>query len=163
MSAHGCAEDRLAISDVLTDYCRMLDRMDLVALAALFTEDCEVVFGPDPRLRAQGRDALRASMARMWRWQRTAHHLANLRVWFDGDRNARAESYVHAWHERPDGETAEIFGIYRDRLVLTEDGWRIVRREMSMNGAQGAFRVPIPQAERAKPPPGWQPPEGLDD
>lgn len=163
MSASGRVEDHLAIGDVLADYCRMLDRMDLVELASLFTTDCEVVFGPDPRLRALGREELARSMGRMWRWRRTAHHLSNLRVWFDGDRAARVESYVHAWHEAQDGATAEVFGIYRDRVVLTEEGWRIARREMAMNGAQGAFRVPVPPAERTEPPPGWQAPEGLDD
>ena len=57
--------DRHAVEEVLVDYCRHLDRMDLDALAALFTEDCRVVFGPDPNLRAEGRAALRQSMARM--------------------------------------------------------------------------------------------------
>jgi hypothetical protein len=98
----------------------------------------------------------------MWRWRRTAHHLSNVRVWFDGAEAARAESYVHAWHEAQDGATAEIFGLYKDMLIRTGTGWRIARREMAMNGAQGAFRVPVPQADRAQPPPDWTPPEGLD-
>ncbi len=155
--------DRREIEDVLVDYCRMLDRMDLEGLSRLFTADCEVIFGPDPRLCASGRDDLRRSMERMWRWQRTAHHLSNVRVWPKGADAARVESCVHAWHEAPDGTTAEVFGIYRDRLVRAHGNWRIARREMAMNGSQGAFRVQIPQAERAAPPQGWVPPEGLDD
>lgn len=154
--------DRHGIEDVLVDYCRMLDRMDLEGLSRLFTADCEVIFGPDPRLRASGRDSLRRSMERMWRWRRTAHHLSNVRVWSDGTEAARAESYVHAWHEAPDGTTAEVFGIYRDRLARSHGDWRIARREMTMNGSQGAFRVQIPQAERAAPPLSWVPPKGLD-
>ena len=154
--------DRHAVEEVLVDYCRHLDRMDLDALAALFTDDCSVVFGPDPNLRAEGRAALRQSMARMWRWRRTAHHLSTLRIWEDGADAVRTESYVHAWHEAQDGASAEVFGIYRDRLVRTAEGWRIAHREMAMNGAKGAFRLPIPQAGRAAPPPGWIPPEGLD-
>ena len=155
-------EDRREIEEVLIDYCRFLDRMDLDALGDLFSEDCEVSFGPDPRLRAKGRKDLIGSMTRMWRWRRTAHHLSNVRVWFEGAEAARAESYVHAWHEAQDGKTAEIFGLYKDMLIRTGTGWRIRRREMAMNGAQGAFRVPIPQADRAEPPPDWTPPEGLD-
>ena len=155
--------DLQAIEDVLVDYCRALDRMDLEALAALFAEDCEVTFGPDPLLKASGREELRRSMTRMWRWRRTAHHLSNVRIWFDGADAARAESYVHAWHEAEDRGTAEVFGIYLDELVRSHDGWRIKRREMAMNGAQGAFRVRIPKADRNKPPPDWTPPEGLDD
>lgn len=101
-------------------------------------------------------------MARMWRWRRTAHHLANVRVWFEGADAARAESAVHAWHEAADGATAEVFGLYRDRLIRGDDGWRIARREMVQNASRGAFRVPVPPAERAPPPPDWTPPEGLD-
>ena len=154
--------DRHEVEEVLVDYCRMLDRMDLEGLSRLFTTDCEVIFGPDSRLRATGRENLRRSMERMWRWRRTAHHLSNVRIWSDGEDAARAESYVHAWHEAPDGTTAEVFGIYRDRLVRVCGAWRIARREMAMNGSQGTFRVQIPQAERALPPPDWVPPKGLD-
>ena len=62
-----------AVENVLYDYCRHLDTMDLLSLAALFTEDCYVVYGADDRLRARGRQALEISLARMWRWRRTAH------------------------------------------------------------------------------------------
>ncbi|MFO6463359.1 nuclear transport factor 2 family protein [Jannaschia sp. KMU-145] len=154
--------DRAAIRDVLADYCRALDRMDLAALAALFTRDCEVAFGPDPRLTARGRDDLERSMARMWRWRRTAHHLGQVRIWFDGPDHARAESYVLAWHETSDGRPAVLHGVYRDRLRRTDEGWRLSHRAMEMNAAEGAFHVPIPPVERALPPKGWCAPEGLD-
>lgn len=156
------AEDRLAIHDLLTDYCLHLDRMDLAALARLFTADCEVIYGPDPHLTARGAAALETSLARMWRWQRTAHHLSNIRLWPDGPDRALSESYVMAWHERPDGTTATVFGRYLDRLSRTPDGWRIAQRRMEMNGADAGFGVAIPQAPRHPPPPGWTAPPGLD-
>ena len=155
-------DDRFAIHDLLVDYCLHLDRMDLAALARLFTPDCIVVYGPDPSLMARGPAALQASLARMWRWTRTSHHLSNLRIWLDGPGKARSESYVTAWHERPDGATATIYGRYLDRLVRTPDGWRIAERRMQMNGADAGFRVAIPQAPRHPPPDGWVAPAGLD-
>ncbi|MEZ5905207.1 MAG: nuclear transport factor 2 family protein [Geminicoccaceae bacterium] len=154
--------DRRQIEDLLVDYCRHLDRMELDALAALFTTDCRVTYGAEPRLAAVGREALARSLARMWRWRRTAHHLANVRVWLDRADTARAESYVHARHERPDGGTATVLGRYLDHLMRTPEGWRIAERRMDMNGADAAFRVAIPQAPRHPPPPGWRAPEGLD-
>ena len=154
---------RQAIEDRLIDYCLHLDAMDLDALVQNFTEDCQVTYGPDPRLEAHGREALKTSLARMWRWRRTAHHLSNLRVWFNGPDRASAESAVWAWHEAQDGSQAEIYGIYRDSLIHSEDGWLIHQRNMSMRGASETFRVPIPQAHRQPPPPGWTPPEGLDE
>ena len=153
--------DTATITAALTDYCRYLDRMDLEALGALFTLDARVIYGLDPRLAAEGRDALIASLARMWRWTRTAHHLANVRVWVEGD-TARAESAVHAWHEATDGSVAEVFGLYHDRLVREGVGWLIAERRMEMQGSRGSFRVKIPSAHRAPPPPGWTRPEGLD-
>ncbi len=154
--------DQRRIEDLLVDYCRYLDRMALDDLADLFTADCRVTYGPDPRLAAVGREELAKSLARMWRWRRTAHHLANVRIWRDSADAARAESYVHAWHERPDGATAVVFGRYLDQLRRTEEGWRIAERRMDMNGADAAFKVAIPQAPRHAPPPGWEAPEGLD-
>jgi ketosteroid isomerase-like protein len=155
-------EDRFAIEDLLVDYCLHLDRMDLAALAALFTPDCRVIYGPDPRLMAEGAPALAASLARMWRWTRTAHHLSNVRIRAEGAEDARAESCVLAWHERPDGTTATIHGRYLDRLRRTPQGWRIAERRMEMNGADAGFRVGIPPAPRHPPPEGWSAPEGLD-
>ena len=155
-------QDRADIEDVLVDYCRHLDRMDLPALAQLFTPDCRVIYGPDPHLMAEGQAALAASLARMWRWTRTAHHMANVRVWFDTTDSAHSESYVHAWHERPDGSTATIFGRYLDQFARTQQGWRISERRMEMNGADAGFRVAIPQAPRCLPPAGWVAPAGLD-
>lgn len=155
-------EDRFAIHDLLVDYCLHLDRMDLAALARLFTADCVVVYGPDPNLTAQGAQALQASLARMWRWTRTAHHLSNVRIWPGGIGSAGAESYVTAWHERSDGSTATVYGRYLDRLTRTPHGWRISERRMEMNGADAGFRVAIPQAPRHSPPDGWAAPAGLD-
>lgn len=149
------------IEALLVDYCRYLDTMDLAALGALFSEECTVVYGPDPRLAAQGREALQASLSRMWRWERTAHHLSNVRIWFDGAASARAESAVWAWHLAPNGEEAQVFGIYHDRLEKTGGRWLIWERRMEAHGSSGAFRVPIPPAHRAPPPAGWEPPEGL--
>jgi hypothetical protein len=154
--------DRQAIADLLTDYCRHLDRMELPELVRLFTPDARVIYGPDPRLASEGRAGLEASLARMWRWRRTAHLLANIRVWFDGTAAAWADSDVLAWHERPDGSSATLYGRYHDRLYRMEEGWRIAERRMEMNGSDRGFTVPIPQAARRPPPPGWTPPEGLD-
>lgn len=154
--------ERARIHDLLIAYCRNLDRMDLDALGALFAPDCVVTYGTHPDLVAEGRTALVASLARMWRWQRTAHHLCNVWVRFDGRDTARAESGVHAWHEAADGRDAEIFGTYIDLLTKRDGNWLVQTRRMEMRGARGAFRVPVPPAERQPPPPGWIPPEGLD-
>jgi hypothetical protein len=154
--------DQREIENLLIDYCRYLDRMELGKLAALFSEDCRVIYGPDPKLTARGRPGLEASLSRMWRWRRTAHHLTNIRIRFDGDARADSESYVHAWHEGVDGNTAIIYGRYLDRLHRLDEVWKITERRMDMNGCDNGFKVPVPPAPRCMPPSGWSPPQGLD-
>ena len=153
---------RCRIADTLAAYCNGLDRMDLDAVGQLFTRDCTVEFGPHPDLRAKGRDAVVASLARLWRWRRTAHHLGHVHVRFDGPEAAATEARVHAWHEAQDGTDAEIFGIYVDRLTRQDDRWLIHTRRMEMTGSRGGFRVPVPPVFRHPPPDGWTPPSGLD-
>ena len=150
--------DTLEITRVLNEYCAALDRMDLPRLCALFTEDCLVEYGPEEWLQSRGAANLENSLARMWRWARTSHHLSNVQVEFTGDGEARVQSYVQAWHERPDGSSATIFGQYHDRFVRQDAGWRIAERRMLMNGSDSGFAVNINPLERIPPPEGWQPP-----
>ena len=151
--------ERQAITDVLIEYCTALDRMDLSRLASLFTVDCVVEYGPEEWLWSRGRDALEQSLARMWRWSRTSHHLSNVRIDFRDDDEAFVRSYVHAWHERGDGSSATILGQYHDRFLRADEGWRIAERRMVMNGSDAGFKVDIHPFERLPPPPGWKPPE----
>ena len=151
--------DRQAITDVLVQYCRALDLMDLPALAALFTDDCVVEYGSGEFLRSRGSEALQKSLERMWRWSRTSHHLTNVLIRFEGDDAAVSSSYVYAWHERPDGSTATIFGQYHDRFVRRPRGWRISERRMLMNGCDAGFTVNINRLDRAPAPPGWTAPD----
>ena len=152
--------DTEAITRVLNEYCNALDRMDLARLCALFTEDCLVEYGPEEWLRSRGAANLEKSLARMWRWARTSHHLSNVQIEFTGDGEAGVQSYVQAWHERPDGSTATVFGQYHDRFVRQDAGWRIAERRMLMNGSDRGFAVNVNPLERLPPPPGWRPPAG---
>ena len=151
--------DRQEITDVLIEYCRALDRMDLPRLAALFTDDCMVDYGPDERLQSRGATALAKSLERMWRWSRTSHHLSNVQVEFEEEGEARVRSYVHAWHERADGSNATILGQYHDRFIRGADGWRIAERRMLMNGCDAGFTVDINRFERVPPPADWVAPD----
>ncbi len=141
--------DKQAITEVLYRYCAFLDRMDLEALAALFTVDCEVDYGPDPHMRSSGSVALRRDLSRMWRWARTSHHLSNVIIELDENgAHASSVSQVFAWHERPDGSTATMMGQYHDRLVRIGDEWRIHARRQVLTGNDQGFNVNINPFER---------------
>ena len=85
---------RQKIEETLARYCNHLDSMTLGDLGQLFTEDCVVSFGPNPDLEANGREALIASLARLWRWHRTAHHLCNVVIRFDTTKRATVQSKI---------------------------------------------------------------------
>ncbi|MHB1986454.1 MAG: nuclear transport factor 2 family protein [Acidimicrobiales bacterium] len=146
--------DKQAITEVLISYCSFLDRMDLEALAALFTEECIVDYGPEPRLQSHGSAELRRDLGRLWRFTRTSHHLSNVLVTLaDDGRHASAHSAVLAWHERPDGSTATMMGHYEDELVRTSDSWQITSRRQLLTGNDQGFDVNINRFERLAPPP----------
>ena len=94
MSADALRElvDRQQIAELLNEYCRALDVMDLDAVAAVFTEDCVVEYGPEERLRSRGAAGVAQSLQRMWRWARTSHHLSNVQIAFTGAKNEAAKA-----------------------------------------------------------------------
>jgi ketosteroid isomerase-like protein len=147
--------DREEILFLLHEYCRTLDAMELDTLAAIFTEDCVVEYGPEDRLKSNGRAAVRQGLERLWRWKRTSHHLSNVQIHFPHSDEATALSYIIAWHERPDGGTATVWGQYHDVFVRTPSGWRLKRRRQTMNGNDAGFTVNLFPSERRPPPPGW--------
>ena len=147
------------INDVLLEYCYALDQMDLARLAALFTDECVVNYGPDKTLQCRGSVALKKSLERMWRWSRTSHHLSNVMVAFDTEDDANVTSYVYAWHERDDGSTATVLGQYVDRFIRQGGTWKIAVRRMVMNGSDAGFTVNLNRIERNAPPAGWLAPK----
>ena len=151
--------DEREITDLLTEYCRALDSMDLEAISKVFSDDCVVEFGPDQRLNSHGPQGVAKSLERMWRWVRTSHHLSNISIRFDGEDRASSISYVLAWHERSDKTTATIYGQYHDDLRREKVGWRITKRVMYMNGSDSGFTVNIHPFKRKAAPADWIPPD----
>ena len=147
--------DEREITALLVEYCRALDYMDLNAIAELFSEDCVVEFGPDDQLNSSGPKAVAKSLERMWRWERTSHHLSNVSIHFNGSYKASSISYVLAWHERPDKTTATIYGQYHDEFRRENDRWVITKRTMFMNGSDSGFTVNIFPFKRKTAPKNW--------
>lgn len=156
--------DRIAIEAILIGYGRALDEVDLELLQSLFTEDCVVSYGPEPRLNHRGAAEVASALARMWRFEASSHHVSNVTIAFEAAaadsrsgnagawRQARASCYVLAWHRLADGGETIVYGQYRDILVKRGDGWRIAERRMLMQGASDAFRVGLhPAPRRPKP------------
>jgi hypothetical protein len=120
---------------LLFDYAYHLDMNHPEELAALFTEDCYVAYGPN--FGAEGRAAYQETLSGIGAFfSATSHHVSNIVVDFEPDlQTATVRSVLHAWHrytkDRPDGH---FFGQYHDELVNTGDGWRFARRELRASG-----------------------------
>ena len=120
--------DRLAIGDVLTTYCRGIDRCDLDILKTVFWPDGTSTYGAASQASYDWAAATVAGLSGM---KRTAHSISNMLVQIDGD-TATGETYCTAYHEinGPDGGLVEMVvgGRYLDRLEKRNGEWRILHR-----------------------------------
>jgi len=118
--------DRQEIADVITTYCRAVDRLDREALNHAYHEDIV----DDHGVFAGNREEF-------WDWVRpmhsefhevTQHVLSNQLVEIDGD-TAHAETYVvFTGINRTGVPYSQIGGRYVDRLEKQEGCWKIVAR-----------------------------------
>ena len=152
MADENRSADRIAITRLLHRYCAMLDTMELELVPELFTDNCLVVYGPDERMQASGAAQLAGSLRRLWRFERTSHHLSNVELDFDGPDAAHGRSYVLAWHQQPDGASRTLYAEYDDRFVRTPAGWRIAERRQLTHGSDIPWDLPLAAAERRSPP-----------
>jgi ketosteroid isomerase-like protein len=119
--------DRQAIADLIYAYCLHFDNNEPEAVAALFTDDAVVDYGPEATTIV-GADAIATTIAvgLEQKFLATSHHVSNIQITFDGADAARSVSYLYAWHRYVDGSPdGELWGRYRHSFVRTGGGWRI--------------------------------------
>ncbi|NMN97521.1 nuclear transport factor 2 family protein [Antrihabitans stalactiti] len=125
------------IERVLFDYAYYLDMNLPDDLAALFTEDCYVAYGPN--FGADGRKAYRETLDGIGTFfTATSHHVSNVVVDFSDDlRSAKVRSVLYAWHRYTKEGKADgyFFGQYHDEFVFDDtSGWLFTRRELRASG-----------------------------
>jgi hypothetical protein len=134
--------DRIQIQDLLIRYTVALDTKDWNLLDTCFTPDAHVdytasggIVGPYSKARGWLEKALAA-------FPMTQHFIGNSTVQIDGD-TARTRTYLinPMGFPKPDGGL-QIFTVgayYNDRLVYTDDGWRIAERIEEQAYMQGSL------------------------
>ena len=130
--------DRVAITEVLHDYARLVDERDFAAVGALFTDDCLAEYG------VRDSDTLRSSAAVTdWLTRQlsdgtaTSHHVSNVQISFADEDHAETTAYVYAWHGTPGGSASidpVVLARYVDSFERTRAGWRIAHRRMFAHG-----------------------------
>jgi uncharacterized protein (TIGR02246 family) len=134
--------DREAIAGLVHAYCDHFDRNQPEEVAALFTADAVVDYGPEAPTIV-GREAIASTIAVGLErtFAATSHHVSNMQVTFEGPDVAHGVTYVYAWHRYVDGSPdGELWGRYRHRFERTEDGWRIAELVLQAAGTVSFHR-----------------------
>jgi hypothetical protein len=135
--------ERQAIADLIAAYCYHFDRNEPAEVAALFAAGATVDYGPESATIV-GADAIASTIAvgLEHTFAATSHHVSNIRITFDGPADARAVTYLYAWHRYVDGSPdGELWGQYHHRFVRTADGWRISELVLVAAGAVDFHRA----------------------
>ncbi|PWJ17033.1 nuclear transport factor 2 family protein [Jannaschia seohaensis] len=142
--------DRAEITDLIHAYCFHFDRADPDGVAALFTEDAVIDYGPDVDI-VTGAAALHAMVTKgaTTLFAATSHHVSNVTVTFETPDRATSNCYLYAWHRyRADGRESELWGQYDHTFQRTGAGWRIARLTLSAAGTRAFHRAnmhPVPR------------------
>lgn len=122
-------EDLEEIRQLFVDYGHHLDRGDLDAYAALFTEDGELLLGPLGR--ARGRAEIREVMARATRGSagNSWHLITNPMIRLDGERATAEVMWTVIFREEDGSPGVRMMGRHRDVLARRDGRWRFLRRE----------------------------------
>jgi ketosteroid isomerase-like protein len=119
--------DRQAIADLIHAYCYHFDNNEPDAVAALFTADATVDYGPESTTIV-GAEAVAQTIAvgLQKTFAATSHHVSNIQLVFDGPDRAHGVTYLYAWHRYVDGSPdGELWARYHHRFERTDAGWRI--------------------------------------
>ncbi len=134
--------DRREIEELVLAYCRHFDQNEPELVAALFTDDAVVDYGPEfPNIVGAGSIAETIAVGLEQRFAATSHHVSNIQLTFDGPDRATGVTYLYAWHRYRDGSPdGELWGRYRYRFARTPDGWRIAELVLQAAGSSGFHR-----------------------
>lgn len=123
--------DRIEIGELLARYANMVDRQEWTAMDRIFALEATIDFRPSSGPHGPFREMLAWLDRALDSWPNHLHLITNVVVELDGDR-ASAQCYFHALiaREPHDGAQYTVIpsGRFRDRLIRTTDGWRIVER-----------------------------------
>ncbi len=134
---------RDAIRSLIHGYCFHFDRNEPDEVAALFTQDATIDYGPEhPPI--VGRDAIEPTIAvgLRERFEATSHHVSNIEITFVGEDDARSVSYLYAWHAYVDGSPdGELWGRYVHRFRREDGRWLISELVLQAAGTRNFHRA----------------------
>jgi hypothetical protein len=139
------AEDRTTLSDLAHRYAAHVDDRQFDSAAELFTATAELAV-PEPPAALEpvrshrGREAIAAALAAVAAVTRTEHAIVG-EVYDGGARAGAARGRIaciaHHWSQRGDEVVDLVWHLrYDDEYELTDAGWRISRRALTINAIE---------------------------
>jgi 3-phenylpropionate/cinnamic acid dioxygenase small subunit len=138
-------DDRTALSDLVHRYAANVDDRQFDSAAKLFTAMAELAVPepPDalePIHSHRGREAIAAAVAAVTAVTRTEHAIVG-EVYDEAARSGTARGRVaciaHHWSRRGDEVVDAVWHLrYDDDYELTDAGWRISRRALTINAIE---------------------------
>ena len=87
--------DRRAIEELIHSYCRHFDQNEPELVAALFTEDAVVDYGPEfPNIDGAASIGETIAVGLEQTFAATSHHVSNIQVTFEGPDHATGLTYL---------------------------------------------------------------------
>jgi hypothetical protein len=150
--------DRPALSDVVQRYAARVDDRRFDSIAALFTDEAVLIVPEPPAVlepihEHRGTAAIVTAVSAVSSAIRTQHALVG-EVYDDGPRSGTARGRIacvaHHWNQRGDEVVDAAWHLrYDDEYELTDSGWRISRRALTINA------IDVRRMRRVRPhPPG---------
>lgn len=137
--------DRAALSDLVHRYAADVDDRQFKSVAKLFTDTAELTV-PEPPAALEpihshrGQEAIAAAVTAVAAVARTEH--AIIGEVFDelarpGTARGRIACIAHHWNQRGDEMVDAVWHLrYDDEYELTDAGWRISRRALTINAIE---------------------------
>lgn len=138
-------DDRWEVAQLFNSYAYHFDRNEPDAVAALFTDDAVIDYGPEVA-PIRGRDEIASRIAPGLNeiFAASSHHISNTTVTFDGADAATGMAYVYAWVRYRNGSPdANMWGQYHCRFRRTAEGWRIAELVLKVAGVTNFHRSAV--------------------
>lgn len=138
-------EDRWELAQLFNSYAYHFDRNEPEAVAALFTADTLIDYGPEVA-PIRGRDAIVPRIAPGLNeiFDASSHHISNITVTFEGEDIATGMAYVYAWvRYKESSPDANMWGQYHCRFERTSEGWRIAELVLRVAGVTNFHRSAV--------------------
>jgi len=146
-------EDHVSVGDLIYAYAWHFDRNEPEAIAALFTDDGVIDYGPEVPDLVGPENILEVLESNMnERFAASSHHVSNMRITPAGDSEADACAYVYSWCKyRSGAPDSYLWAQYHTRSRRTPAGWKMVRLELRAAGSRDFHRRELYPIGRREP------------